>query len=283
MISVFNYNQYRDYLRDYYLDQKLRKTGLTYSRFSEAAGVKSPNYLKVVIDGKKNLTSENIIRFSKALEIRAHESDYFEALVHFNQAKKPMERDFFEERLHRAKKKFSGHKPDERLLGEYEFDAVSDWKYHALMVLTNVRGFEERLAWIRARFFNLVTEHELASMLEKLHPMGLIARDESGRLTQTHRQVQTKPSVTRAAARLFYDGIFKRASLAMKLTEPEEREFKNYIVGLSPQQIPELKRKVRKFMDELNEWALENTKPQQIYSFSFAAFPLTTAEKRHSQ
>lgn len=168
MISIFDYQQYRDYLRDYYLEQKRQGTGMTYSRFSVAAGIRSPNYLKVVIDGQKNLTAENIVRFAKALGLKEHESDYFEALVHFNQSKTPMQRDFFEERLIRVRSRYSRHGSRERLLSEYEFEALTDWKHHAVMVLTNIRGFEEKLSWIRERLFHIASEQEIASILERL-------------------------------------------------------------------------------------------------------------------
>ncbi len=283
MIPLFDYQQYRDFLRDYYLDQKRRKTGLTYSRFSAAAGIRSPNYLKVVIDGQKNLTPENIVRFTRALGLKEHESDYFDALVHFNQSKDPMQRQFFEDRLNRIRTRNSKFATRERLLSEHEFEAMTDWKHHAVMVLTGIRGFEERLSWIRARLFDLVSESEIQLILERLQLLKLISRDERGRLKQTHKQVKTKPELSRVLARAFYEGIFARASLATKLTEPEERELGCYMVGLSPKQIPELKRKVRAFLKELNEWALENSHPHQVYALNFAAFPLTSIERRHSQ
>lgn len=283
MINVFEYQQYREYLRDFYLDQKLRKTGLTYARFSEAAGVRSPNYLKVVIDRQKNLTPENIIRFARALGLKEHESDYFEALVHFNQSKTPMQREYFEERLQRVRKRFRHLSTKERLLDEYEFETISDWKYHALMVLTNIRGFEERLPWIRERFFNLVSEQEIAAMLQRLLALGLVMRDEKGRLKQTHKQVNTRSEIAKSAIRPFFEGMLARASQSWRLTEPEEREFKTFMVTMSPSQIPELKRKIQKFMKELNEWALENTKPHQVYSLTFGAFPLTAIERKFSQ
>jgi uncharacterized protein (TIGR02147 family) len=279
MISVFEYQQYREYLRDYYLFQKMKKSGFTYSRFSKQAGIRSPNYLKVIIDGKKNLTSENIVRFAKALGLTELESDYFEALVQFNQAKSAMQRDFFNERLQRVKSRIGSGGARARLLTEYEFEAITDWRYHAIMVLTNVRGFEERPSWIRERLFGLVSEDEVVLILERLQAIKLLIRDERGRLRQSYRQIKTKPDIGRMLARAFYEGIFSRAALSMKLSTSEEREFSNSIVSLSPQQIPELKRKVRKFMKELNEWALENPKPHQVYSFGFAAFPISLPEK----
>ena len=53
--EVFDYLDYRAFLRDHYLDKKQRQ-GLSFRGFSKRAGLKSPNYLKLVIDGQRNLT-----------------------------------------------------------------------------------------------------------------------------------------------------------------------------------------------------------------------------------
>lgn len=281
MTSVSGYQQYREYLRDFYEDQKRRKTGFTYARFSAAAGIASPNYYKLVMDGQKNLTPENVIRFARALRLADTEADYFEALVYYNQARKPLERDFYYERLKRLKKRAQG--VDERTLEQDEFDAVSSWVHHAILVLTKVRGFRESPAWIRERLFGLVTEAEVSAALERLLALGMLVRDEEGRLKPSARKTVTKPEVRRMAAKIFYEGLLKRAVQALDLTEPEERELGAYLVTLSPKQVPELKRRVREVLDQLSDWALENDKPLQVYALTFAGFPVTSLERRHSQ
>ncbi len=282
MLTLFDYQQYREFLKDYYLDQKKRKTGLTYARFSEIAGLNSPNYLKLVMDGEKNLTSENIVRFAKALKFSDHESDYFEALVHFNQAKKSLEREYYQERMNRLKKRVRGGL-SERTLEEYEFESISNWLHHAIMVLTNVKGFRESPAWIKERLFNLASDQEIVSVLERLQQLGLLIRNEEGKLVQSQRQVRTKPELRRLSVRIFYEGRLSRAIQSLKLTEPEERELGAYLVGISPKQIPELKKRVREFMKSLNEWALENSSPHQVYALTFCGFPLTSIEGRFQQ
>ena len=281
MLSVFDYQHYREYLKDYYLGQKKQGTGFTYARFSALAGLKSPNYLKLVMDAQKNLTPENIVRFAKALKLTEHESDYFEALVHFNQGKKSMEREYYQERMKRVKKRFLGGGAQERSLEEYEFEAISNWIHHAILILTGVKGFRESPKWIRERLFNLVSEPEISSILERLVELKFLARNDEGRLVQTHRQFKTKPELRRLSARLFYEGLMTRAANALKLTEPDDRERGVYFVGLSPKQIPELKKRVREFLKTLNEWALENQAPHQVYALSFMGFPLSSAEGRH--
>jgi len=283
MTHIFDYQQYREYLKDYYSGQKKQGTGFTYARFSSFAGLKSPNYLKLVMDGQKNLTPENIVRFSRALKFTDHESDYFEALVHFNQAKKSLEREYYSERMKRVKKRYLGGGTQERTLEEYEFETISNWLHHTVMLLTNVKGFRESPAWIRERLFNLASEQEIVSILERLTELKLLVRNDSGKLVQSHRQLKTKPELRRLSARMFYEGLLSRGIQSFKLSEPEEREFGTELVGLSPKQIPELKKRVRDFMKSLNEWALENPAPLQIYSLGFSGFPLTSIEGRHQQ
>jgi len=279
--SILHYQQYREYLRDYYEEQKKKKTGFTYAKFAATAGLGSPNYFKLVMDGQKNLTSENIIRFARALGFNEIESDYFEALVQYNQARRALERDFYDERLKRLRTRATH--PGYRNLEQDEFEAISHWLASALLVLTHVPGFRESPAWIRERLYNQFTETEIADVLERLCVLGLLARDEAGKLKPTTKTVQTKPELRQVASKLFYESIFKRALQAVSLNTGDEREFGACIVGLSPAQIPELKRRVREFIQQLNSWALENPKPLQVYALNFSGFPLTIAERRHFQ
>ena len=151
------------------------------------------------------------------------------------------------------------------------------------MVLTNVKGFRESPQWIRERLFSQFTEKEVSAAIDKLEAIGLVKRDSGGRLKQATRQVTTKPALRRVASKLFYESLLKRGIQALDLTDQEEREFGAYIVGLSPKQIPELKRRVRQFLSELNEWALENPSPHQVYALTFLGFPVTSIERNHCQ
>ncbi len=281
MLQITAYQNYREFLKDYYLDEKQRKTGFTYAGFSIAAGLGSPNYFKLVVDGEKNLTPQNIVRFSKAINLNDHESDYFEALVHFNQAKNSLEREYYQDKLKRLKNR-AVSKQEERTLEEFEFESASSWLHHAILVLTNVKGFRESPTWIRERLFNLATEEEISIILERLQDLGLLIRNEKGVLVQSHRQIRTKSELKRLSAQKFYDGLLARASLSLRITAPDEREFGAYLVGVSDEQIPELKNKVREFLNSLNEWALENPAPTQVFAMSFCGFPLSLSESENS-
>jgi len=105
MKSIFRYDDYRIFLSDFYLEKKRENTAYTYAKFSKDAGLSSPNYLKMVMDGGRNLTVSNIHQFAKALRLEGDEVVYFEAMVLRNQASAPLERTYYERRLSELKKK----------------------------------------------------------------------------------------------------------------------------------------------------------------------------------
>ena len=281
MSNVFEYVNYRTFLKDFYEEQKAAKTGFTYAKFSQKAGIRSPNYLKLVLDGRKNLTPQNLIRFAKAVGLTEMESDYFEALVHFNQATKSMEKDFYQDRMNRFRQR--GESTSQKTLEEYEFDSMSSWIHHAIMVMTNLSYFREDPSWIRQKLFQLISEREADDILKQLQATKFVHRNESGRLVQTFRQVKTKPEMQRLSAKMLYEGLFRRAMQSLTLSPSQEREFCASLVGISPSQVPELKRRVREFIRDLEDWALENPKPGAVYSLCFAGFPLTTSEMERRQ
>src|SRR3954469_6473209 len=90
--KVFEYSNYRSFLRDLYEFEKAAHRKFSFRYFSKQAGFSSPNFLKLVIEGKRNLSIESIARFAKALKLNKEEATFFRALVLFNQASTTEER-----------------------------------------------------------------------------------------------------------------------------------------------------------------------------------------------
>ena len=93
---ISEYTDYRKYLKDMYEYRKRNEsTGMraySYSHFSAAADIKSPNYLKLIIEGKRNLSDDMIGRFARALRLEKQRAEEFKALVLYGQADEPVER-----------------------------------------------------------------------------------------------------------------------------------------------------------------------------------------------
>ena len=60
--SVFEYLDYRTFLRDHYTASKQLKPQYSFRYFSRRAGLSSSNFLKLVMDGKRNLGAETVAK-----------------------------------------------------------------------------------------------------------------------------------------------------------------------------------------------------------------------------
>jgi uncharacterized protein (TIGR02147 family) len=104
MKSVYSFDDYRDFLKHHYFESKKNKSAFSYKEFSKAAKIQSPNYFKLVMDGDRNLTINNIHQFANAMALSAGERIYFEALVLFNQSDNLEQKRYYKSKLFNIRK-----------------------------------------------------------------------------------------------------------------------------------------------------------------------------------
>ncbi len=79
--NLFDYFDYREYLQDYYQFHKKRNSSYSYRLFARKAKLGSPNYLKLVVDGKRRITDRTLFQFARGLGLNRDEEKYFRELV----------------------------------------------------------------------------------------------------------------------------------------------------------------------------------------------------------
>src|ERR1700690_1589343 len=125
--EIFLYSDYREFLREYYLSQKNAIPKMTFRLFAERAGFSSASFQKLVMDGKKNLTKESILKISRALRLNKKAEEYFEVLVFFNQGKTVEDKKHYLKKIDSFRKK---NKPGNLLPKDFEY--LKEW-YHCVI------------------------------------------------------------------------------------------------------------------------------------------------------
>jgi uncharacterized protein (TIGR02147 family) len=69
MPNIFAYFNYRDFLRDYYIEQKSINPAISYRYLALKAGFKTKSFIPHVIEGKKNLSKDSIYKLAMALKL----------------------------------------------------------------------------------------------------------------------------------------------------------------------------------------------------------------------
>lgn len=98
-LDIFEFTDYRVFMKAFYDAKKKGPGSFSYRRFSTLAQNASPNFVKLVVDGQRNLTVQNIYLFASAMALLPREHEYFEAMVHFTQETLPEAVDLYRRRM----------------------------------------------------------------------------------------------------------------------------------------------------------------------------------------
>jgi len=277
-LNIYEYLDYRQFLRDAYADLKARQRGFSYRWFARRAGMSSPNFLKLVIDGQRNLTARSGEQFATALGLNTQETSFFRELIAFNQASTAAEKNEHYQRIgayrrHRAV----------RRLERSTFEYLSRWYYPAIRELVSCPSFREDPAWIARQLQPRISAAQARKAIDVLLKLGVLERDDSGTLHQGEPLLSTGPEVQSLAVGNFHRQMMERAAQSIELIEREKREISGVTVALSAKGFEMFKAKIQELRAELLELSAEEREATRVVQFNFQAFPLAEIEETDNE
>lgn len=215
--SLFNYEDYRKFLADWFLWMKETKGGFSHRAFSRWAGFKSPNQLLLVIEGKRNIPLSSINKYLRVLKLKAGEKRYFELLVKFNQCKDMREKtEYFHELSAYWLKKGT-------VLEEDQYEYLSHWYYTAIREMVTLKDFRENGQWISKKLDGLITSEQAQQAVGVLLKLGLLKRGKNRKLIQASHYITTGNEVDSVGAYLFHEQMIRLALASLREKSSDER------------------------------------------------------------
>lgn len=267
-LNIFGYSDYREFLRDYYDHSKKTNKNFSYRYFAHKAGFSSSNFLYLIIEGKRNITKDCVPKFSKVIGLNKKEQQYFDALISFNQAKNSEAKRYYLELLHNLRKDKTG-----TLLNDEQYEYISNWHYPVIREMVTLPHFEEKLSWIRKQLGDRVTRKQVREALDTLIRLGLLGRDDKGRLVQTDTHLITEDEVTHAAAYTFHQQMLSMAKDVLAKTNGDKREISGVTMAISEKQFKEIKRRIQEFEDSILKYLSDDPDvPEEVFQLNMQLF-----------
>lgn len=268
------FDHYSPYLREMVVHLKKTNNRFSYRYFSRLAGFSSPNFLKLVAEGQRNLTPASIPKFARGLALNDRERDAFETLVMMSLAKTDEERNRYFARLRRfGKSRGTVH----RLQGA-EYDLYSLWYVLPIRELLLHPDFTEDTGWIARRLYPRIKPSEAKKALSILEKTGLAKRDEDGRLRPADVKISTGPQVRSLAVRNFHRGMLELAASSLDGVAQDERDITSCTLNVTEEQYQQLRLHAQRFREEILE-ILGDAPPSgersEVYQLAIQMFPLT--------
>jgi uncharacterized protein (TIGR02147 family) len=273
--DLFAHLDYREYLKAYYEAAKAHSSAFSYRWFSKKAGYASPNYLKLIIEGERNLTPESIGKFTQALDLNDDEARFFAALVQLNQAESDEERNAAYEQVAASRRFRAARRIDHSF-----FQYLSHWYIPAIREMTARHDFREDPTWISAQLVPRIPVEFVQQALDVLLELGFVVRDDAGRLTRGTPSLTTGHEVRSLAVANYHRQMMSRAADAIEKVDRELRDISALTVCVPMELVPQLKQRIQGFREVLLDLCDRATPGEAVYQINMQLFPLSLSDPK---
>lgn len=273
MKPVMEYNNYRVCIRDYYVERKDR-SGFTWRDFAKSAGYSSPVFLKLVCDGKSNLSQVGVERVAAAMGLVGVDRQYFRLLVTFNQEKdSAAKKQAFAEMRQLAKDNSFA------LVGEDQYDYYDNWMNPVLREIAPLMPGATPAKMAEQFVFDVETP-QVKKSLQLLQKTNLLQKDDNGNYTQGGKSITTGNLETASLAiRDMHRQMGELAVRALDEVPLDERDISGLTVGISEQAFAKISKEIADFRRRISAIVMEDSGDERVYRLNVQLFPLTKEVK----
>jgi uncharacterized protein (TIGR02147 family) len=274
MNTIYEYLDFRTYLKDYYDYHKKSDPRFSYRIWADRAGFKAKDFILRVIRGGSRLSAESTASLTRAMDLSGSETQYFTNMVGYAQAKAFSDREQYYAMLRSQHVRFKS-KSDTRVLPHDCFEFYSEWYHSAVRSLINSYGFKGNYEWLAENVFPAISIVKARKSVVLLEKLGLIEKDESGSYHVSDAVLTTGDEVKKGALLRFYLAGMELMKNALEKLPLDKRNISGVTLGISETTYCKMVDKIKKFRQEMIHMAKEDQSPDRVYQVNVHLFPLS--------
>lgn len=270
MKTLFKYIDYRKFLEDFYIEKKRTTRSFSYRYFAQKAGIKSPNFLKQVIDGERNLTRRMIEQFIPALGLNKKEALFFRNLVSFNQAKTASEK-----QEHYSVMLTMMDYINEHQLSTDHYLYFGKWYISVIRELICLYDFKDDYHLLANSVYPPIKVRDVNNAVKLLLRLKLIARQKDGTFRQTSAAIISDNPMVALARRSFNNEMLRLAINANDTLPVKERNSSGITMGISRSCYDVLLAEMAAFKERIKVIVNQDDTSSRVYQLNLQLFPLS--------
>ena len=268
-LSLFDYLDYREFLRDFYLEQKRKNSSYSFRYLAQKTNV-DPAHIARVFQLKRHLSDKSLSPFIQLCKFTEEEKIFFDRLVAFNLARTERQaKQAFEALISLSSVKSLTLRPD-----QYAF--YTQWYYTAVRALIALRPFTVHDAGAMAKMLSPhISPRQARDAVNLLLKLGLVCKEADGTLRCRDTHVTTGPTWRSFAAKTFQAETIRLAAESLDRHSKELRDISTVTVGIKRGRMEEMRQKIADFRKSIMRLAEEDREPDDIYQLNIQLFPLS--------
>lgn len=269
--KIFEYLDYREFLQDYYRIRKEANSSFSLRAFSDKIGFKAKDFISRVMQGEKNLSEQSIQKVASGLRLGKRESEFFAALVLFNQAETAEERNSHYAKMQEILKivRFS---ESQHLMAHYQYQVYSDWRHLVVRSLIGMFGFSGDFKELGNRVHPKISPEQAKESVKLLESCGLISKKEDGSYELSQSAITTGNRTSKTALRGFHQKCLKLGADSIDRDQPSERNISGLTLGISKDGYERIVERINAFRKEIAFLAEEDQEADSAYQLEICFF-----------
>lgn len=270
--SLYDFLDYRRYLRAYYEAGKAHTRHISFRYLSRRAGFRSPNFIKLVMDGERNLSEEGAEKIAQALELRSPELEFFRDMVLFTQSQNHEERNEIFTRLSHSKQFRAARRIDQGM-----FEYLSHWYYPAIREMVARKDFDASPAWIASQLFPPITPEQAERAFALLLSLELVMPDPEhpGGYVRHDPHLTTGHEVSQLGVGNYHRQMTSLAMDSIAHVRASERHLSAMTMCIDAELFEALREKILAFRESVVAQSEQSETPDRVYQLNLQFFPLS--------
>ena len=268
MKPITEYQNYREYMRDFYEERK-RSSLFSWREFSKLAGFASPNFMQLVCEGKSRLSKTGVEKVADAMGLAGADRDYFFAMERFGDARSDsMKLQAFNEMQKIAKENRL------RVVDAEAFKYFESWVNPVLRELAPIMPGAKPLELAR-QCYPVVSAAEVRHSLDFMCHAEFLKKVGEDTYVQTEKVVTGSSEAIPLALRSMNRQMSKFATEAIDEVPPEKRHITGVTFGISEETYQWLVQKLETLRQQVVAMAAKEKEYDKVYRLNLQLFPLT--------
>jgi uncharacterized protein (TIGR02147 family) len=272
MNSIFEYLDYRDFLKDFYEEKKAQRSFFSYRLFGAKIGLDA-SYLAKVLIKIRHIADPTIAKITAFCGLTGAEADYFESLVHFVKSKSHKESKALFEKLLSLK----GVKSSTLLIHQYSF--YQKWYHSAVRSILELFEFNGDYKALAEWLSPPITVKEAKESIRLLENLRLIKKDDRGVFRLTDTAITTGPEWQSLAIQSFQEETIKLSGESLSRHPKEVRDISTVTMNINAKDFEEIRERIKEFRGSIIKYVSEQTSPDRVVQLNIQLFPLSTIKE----
>ncbi len=265
---IYEHTNYREWLQAELQQRKEDNPAFSAQAFAMRLGL-SQAYMSLLMSGRRKLTVKAASLIAEKLGLDDSEQHYLKTLIQKEKHAGTELEAAMDSELAKIRKEH-----ELTPINLVRFRVMSDWYYSAILELINIEGIPHSGESFAKQLG--ITVQEAKEAIGVLLRLKLITREDGRFIRSDEGYLATPTEVFSKALQRFHMQMLTKSREAIKSQTVEQRAFTGMTMSIDPEKLPEAKRRVQKFTEELMEF-LESGERKAVYQMSFQLFQLNNA------